>query len=77
MIPRIGSSATIAFQNFKQAIESVGNSLDDTTMEYVQFTNRLKLMSLQKDEEQDRIMYLKMIQKYSGYKFTFNDFRNA
>lgn len=71
------SSATKAFINFKNAIDTASANIDQTTLGFSALVDRLKLMSLEKDREFDRILYLKEIQNYTGYKITsFADLKN-
>lgn len=70
-------SATLAFVNFKKAIDTVADQINLSTEAYVQVSNRLREMSAAKNEELDRILYLREIQKYTGYRpIVFADIKN-
>ncbi len=70
-------SATLAFVNFKKAIDVVADQINSSTIEYVKVTNRLHEMANEKNKELDRILYLREIQNYTGYKITvFADIKN-
>jgi len=70
-------SATKAYIKFANAIEGIAESLDQTSNSFKEVTNRIKSMAMAKNAELDRMLYLKEIQKYSGYKISdFADIKN-
>lgn len=78
MTPSKLTSATKSYMNLKKAVEVIGKSVNQSTEGFIKLGNVLRNMCVDKHVEEDRMLYLKEIQKYTGYRITsFHDLKNV